>query len=221
MPISNSTRPAAQRPLKFSRAIPLAVYSRATTRFRTHCSSISASSASYGGGNVLTVDYVRNHGVGVPIMLYDAEQRHDASTLNKTAAQSKINGVLGGLTVDQWIAANPTKTISSFGLGGDTIFTGLSSQLLRNRNRGGADSRFIRRFKPSLRGRLANKAWIARNMSYIVSYAYGSSKDTCGVGRGEFEAGSCNNRDVLNKAYFGPNAFDIRHNFSAGVCSGY
>ena len=167
-------------------------------------------------GNVLSVDYVRNHGVGVPLLLYDAELRRDASTFNKAAAQTKVNSVLNGLTVDQWIAANPTKTISSFSLGADTIFTGLSSQLLRNRIAVGGFSLY-QALQAKLQGRLANKLWVAKNMTYIVSYAYGSSQNTCGIGRGEFEAGACQNRNVLDKTYFGPNGFDIRHNFSAGV----
>src|SRR5581483_870413 len=45
-------------------------------------------------GHVLSVDYVRNHGVGVPLMLIDAEQRLDASHFNASAAATAINNAL-------------------------------------------------------------------------------------------------------------------------------
>src|SRR5262249_35023760 len=61
-----------------------------------------------GQNNMLTVDYVRNHAVGLPFLEVDYEHRRDAATLNVAAAKAKVASVLHGSTVDQWIAANPT-----------------------------------------------------------------------------------------------------------------
>jgi len=149
---------------------------------------------------------------GVPIMLYDAEQRHDASTLNKTAAQSKINGVLGGLTVDQWIAANPTKTISSFGLGGDTIFTGLSFAIAPQSHRGGrildlsgASSQYY--------GDVSKQGLDSQEYELYRFYAYGKQQRYMrGVGRGEFEP-IVQQSGRMNKAYFRTECFRHPPNF--------
>ncbi len=73
-------------------------------------------------GTVLSVDYVHNHGVGLPFTQLDYERRRDAATFNAAAARAQVAGVLGGKTVDQWIAANPGSTIGSFGLVNDTIW---------------------------------------------------------------------------------------------------
>src|SRR5262249_12493938 len=43
-----------------------------------------------GHHNVLSVDYVRLHGVGLPILLEDYQLRRDASTLNVAPAKSKV-----------------------------------------------------------------------------------------------------------------------------------
>ncbi len=75
-------------------------------------------------GTVLSVDYVHNHGVGLPFFLVDFEHRRDASTLNVANARTKINGVLKGSSIDQYIAANPKATIGAFGLANDAIFQG-------------------------------------------------------------------------------------------------
>jgi hypothetical protein len=166
--------------------------------------------------NVLTVDYVRNHAVGLPFLLVDYEHRLDAGTLNKSAAIAKVNTVLAGKTVDQWIAANPTKTITSFGLATDTFFTGLTPDLLRARVVSGGFSLYSA-IQAKLVGRLTNKLGIFRNMSYSVSYALGHSLATCSAGRVEFESGTCDNHIINNKQYFGLNAFSLRHIVGTGV----
>src|SRR5581483_6577001 len=81
-------------------------------------------------GMVLTFDYVRNRGIGLPLMGVDFERERDAAYLNVPAARAQISGVLAGRTVDQWIAANPQGSIASFGLYNDAIWPGISSDLL-------------------------------------------------------------------------------------------
>src|SRR5213593_2231847 len=39
-------------------------------------------------GTVLSVDYVRNHGIGLPMLYADYERRRDAATLNVAAART-------------------------------------------------------------------------------------------------------------------------------------
>src|SRR5438093_722687 len=77
-------------------------------------------------GHVLSADFVYNHGVGLPFLGEDRECRRCAKTLNVAAAQAQVNSVLNGMTVDQWIAANPGATIGAFGLASDSIFQGLT-----------------------------------------------------------------------------------------------
>jgi len=66
-------------------------------------------------------------------------------------------------------------------------------------------------------GRLTDKLWLFRNMSYQVSYALGQSLATCGAGRAEFTTSDCDNHQINNPAYFGPTPFSNRHIFAAGV----
>ena len=167
-------------------------------------------------GHVLSVDYVRNHAVGLPFLLRDYEFRRDASTLNAAAARTQVTSVLGGLTVDQWIAANPTKTISAFGLASDTYYTGKTAELTRARIMTGGFSLYSA-LQAKMVGRLSNKLWVAKGLSYQISYALGHSLATCGSGRVEFINNTCDNIKVNNKAYFGATPFSNLHNFSAGV----
>lgn len=76
-------------------------------------------------GLVLAADYIDNHGVGLPRIAVDYERRRDAATLNAPAASKQVAAVLAGKTVDQWMAANPTRTISAFNLVNDVTFPGL------------------------------------------------------------------------------------------------
>ena len=50
-----------------------------------------------------------------------------------------------------------------------------------------------------LNGRLSDKLWLFKNMSYQASYALGSSKATCSAGRVEFITNTCDNRIINNK----------------------
>jgi hypothetical protein len=168
--------------------------------------------------NVLTVDYVRNHAVGLPFLNVDYEKRLDASTLDKSAAAAKVATVLAGKTVDQWLAtpANAGKTITAFGLATDVFFTGRTPDLLRDRILSGGFSLYSA-IQARLVGRLTNKLGIFRNMSYSVSYALGHSLATCAAGRVEFGSSTCDNHTINNKQYFGLNAFSLRHIVGTGV----
>lgn len=165
--------------------------------------------------NVLTVDYVRNHAVGLPFLLVDYEKRRDASTLNAAAAKAKVTSVLGGKTVDQWIAANPTKTITAFGLANDAIFKGVTSELIRARIMSGGFSLYSA-IQAKLTGRVTRDFWFLHHMSYQASYAFGHSLATCAAGRVEFITNTCDNRIINNENYFGHTGFSLKHIFGAG-----
>ena len=168
------------------------------------------------GGHVLSVDYVRNHAVGLPFLLRDYELRRDASTLDAVAARAQVARVLGGLTVDQWIAANPTRTITAFGLASDTYFTGKTAELTRDRVMTGGYSLYSA-LQAKLVGRMTKRLWGMNNLNYQFSYAFGESLATCGSGRVEFINNTCDNRNSNNRSYFGHTGFSNRHNFAAGV----
>ncbi|MGH8247479.1 MAG: carboxypeptidase regulatory-like domain-containing protein, partial [Gammaproteobacteria bacterium] len=117
-------------------------------------------------GTVLTADYIENHGVGLPYLYPDFERRRDASTLNVAAARAQLNRVLGGLTVDQYIAANPTRNISALGLVNDVIWPGVTPDFLRAALASGGFSRYrgIHLTLRSARGSLK----FVRDASYLV-----------------------------------------------------
>ncbi len=167
-------------------------------------------------GSVLSVDYVRNRAVGLPFLLRDYERRRDASTLNVAAARTRVNTVLAGLTMDQYIAQNPTRTISAFGLASDTYFTGVTSELIRARIMTGGFSEY-QALQAKWVGRMSRRLLGLRDVSYQFSYAFGESLATCGSNRVEFINNTCDNRLINNKAYFGHTPFSNRHNFSGGV----
>ena len=123
--------------------------------------------------------------------------------------QAKVNSVLGGMTVDQWIAANPAKNISSFGLISDTIFTGLTEDFLRARLMDGGFSKY-QGLQISLRGSRP-ELWKLKDLSYMVSYSYGLGESGGAVDRVEFIAGPLDNRWANNPLTFGPNGLDFTH----------
>jgi hypothetical protein len=167
-------------------------------------------------GHVLSVDYVRNRAVGLPYLLRDYELRRDASTLDAAAARARVNTVLGGLTVDQWIAANPTRTITSFGLASDTYYKGRTSALTRARIMTGGFSLYSA-LQVKLQGRTSQSFYGLKGLDYQFSYAFGQSLATCGSGRVEFINNACDNRISGNEAYFGHTGFSLRHLFSGGI----
>jgi hypothetical protein len=164
-------------------------------------------------GTVLSADFIYNHAVGLPFFLVDKEYRLDASTLNVSAARTKINSVLGGQTVDQWIASHPTGTIRSFGLTtDDTIYTGLYPDLSRLRLWDGGFTKY-KGLQISLRGN-ERSLWRLKDVGYTVSYALARGESAGAVGRVEFGATPLDNH-VPNAQYtFGPNNLDFTHMFN-------
>ncbi len=182
-------------------------------------------------GHVLTADFIFNHGVGMPFLGVDLECRRCASTLNVAAARARRDTVLAGQTVDQWIAnpANAGRTISSFSLARDTIFTGLTPSasapagflrttgLLRLRTMGGGGFSKYRGLHVTMRGQLRDKYWFFKNMTYNVSYALGVAEATNGSIRSEFLNTASNKFQPNSAPYFGPTPLDRRHSLTAGI----
>jgi hypothetical protein len=163
-------------------------------------------------GTVLSIDYLYNHGVGLPFFIVDKELRRDASTLNVANASAQVNKVLAGLTMDQWIAANPTKTISSFSLISDSIFMGLYSDMNRMRLWDGGFTKYSA-LQVNLRG--AERAvWKFKDVGYTVSWALSRGQASGAVNRVEFSAGPLDNRIPNNPLTFGPNNLDFTHIFT-------
>lgn len=175
--------------------------------------------------HVLSVDYVRNRGVGLPFMLGDFERRRAARTLDAAAARARVAQVVGvpvanlnTAVIDAYLAANPTRTIASFGLSSDAIFTGLTPNLTRARLVTGGFSLY-QGLQVKLDGRFApgamERLFFARGLNYTISYALGRAEATNGSGRTEFIGNTINN-DNWNSA-FGPTGNDRTHIFTAGV----
>jgi len=188
-------------------------------------------------GNVLTVDYVRQHGIGLPIQLFDVEHRRDARFFNAAAGQAAVNSFLAngcqGQTVDQAIANGCIKsggahffpTIANFGLASDSVFTGETSLVNARLTWGGFQ--LYSGLQVTMNGRFSNDYFDAlqirghhlfRDNSYTFSWAWATNKSTSGIGRPEFLASATNNRDLNGD--FGPNQLDRRHIITASVSMG-
>jgi hypothetical protein len=167
-------------------------------------------------GHVISVDYVRNRAVGLPYLMRDYELRRDASTLNVAAAKAQVARTLNGLTVDQWIAANPTRNITAFGLASDTTYAGKTSNLTRARIMTGGYSLY-QALQVKFQGRGRTEIRGLKNVNYQFSYAFGESLATCATDRAEFINNTCDNHDVNNDNYFGYNTFSRKHLFSGGA----
>jgi hypothetical protein len=198
---------------------------------------------------VVSVDYVRNHGVGLPFTIRDIEFRRDARFFNETAARARISAVTGiapgninPTTVGQFLAANPDANFDTFGLATstlrlDTIFPGLTSpnaaipglpaanNIQRTRVVDGGFSLY-NALQLTLNGRLSNDSlkflkvgkWSpVRDLNYSISYALGNAKATDASGRGEFIAGTLNNREPNGADNFGPTTLDRKHIFTAST----
>jgi hypothetical protein len=184
-------------------------------------------------GHVLSVDYVRQRGVGLPLQILNLENRRDVSTFNETAARSRISAVTGiapadinPTTIGTWLATHPTATIATFGLSGDDVWTGTTTT--RNNGqviRGGFS--LYQALQVSLVGRFTG-AFLKplsidghsffRDLSYTVGYAFGRNKSTGGGSRPEFLATALCNRDF--NSCFGPNGLDRRHNLTVSASLG-
>ena len=169
-------------------------------------------------GTLLQVDYIFNHGVGLGWLNVDFERRRDAGTLNAAAAQARVAGVLDGLTMDQWIAANPSGDISDFGLlRNDGVFQGRYSDFARARFIQGGFTKY-RALQVNLRGSQAAPLFgFLRNAGYNISYAFGRSESTAANNRVEFLNATYNNRKWNDRASFGPNSLDFTHMLSSAL----
>ena len=161
-------------------------------------------------GTVLSVDYVHNHGVGLPFTQLDYERRRDAATFNAAAARTQVAGVLGGKTVDQWIAANQGSTIGSFGLVNDTIWQGVTPDLLCGAFIAGGFTRY-RAVQVSLRGSRRSAGVLGRDLPGGVRAS--SSESTGEARNAETIVGSLirDNNHPNSRDYFGPTPLDHTH----------
>jgi hypothetical protein len=193
-----------------------------------------------GRGHVISVDYVRQRGVGLPLQLIDYEARRDSRFFNQAAAISRRNAFLNGgcrtgvvFTVDQAIAQgcfndpdDPTSgiftpTVASFGMSSDAVWTGRTAQNLRARLVGGGFSLY-QGLQVYMQGRFGDD-WLEplgidrvfRGMSYTVGYSLSKNESTGGGGRPEFIANTTDNRDFNSD--FGPNALDRTHNLTVSA----
>ena len=179
-------------------------------------------------GHVLSVDYVRQRGVGLPLQLDDREARRDSRFFNEAAARASIANRIGvapadvsPTTIQNFLNANPSASITTFALANDTIWPGQSAQNLRARLVVGGFSLY-QGLQISLNGRfgegkldflsLGSNKRLLTGLSYTLGYALASNKSTSGGGRPEFIANVINNRD-FNSA-FGPNSLDRTHNLT-------
>jgi hypothetical protein len=168
-------------------------------------------------GTVISVDYIYNHGVGMPFFIRDFELRHDASTLNAAAASAKVAGVLKGLTVDQWIAANPTKGINAFALGTDATFTGITPNFQFMRFIQGGFTKY-QGLQVELRGRVQkDHLHVVKSLFYTVAYSRGNGQSSAAASRAEFLAGPLDNHNPNSSATFGPNNLNFRHTLTSGA----
>jgi hypothetical protein len=121
-------------------------------------------------GMILTVDYVRNRGIGLPILGVDYDRRLDAGYLDVAAAGAQIGRVLAGRTVNQWIASNPRGTIASFGLFTDAVWPGITPDFIQAsfQARG---LMLYRALAVSLRGSSEVGSRWFRDLNYFLTYS--------------------------------------------------
>ncbi|HZF40402.1 MAG TPA: hypothetical protein VE715_16375, partial [Blastocatellia bacterium] len=177
---------------------------------------------------VLSADYVRIRGVGLPYVTNDYERRFAARTLDATAARAQVANVLkipvanlNTAAVDTFLTKNPTATIATFALGTGTnnIFTGLTKDNdLASIVTGGFS--LYQGLQVKLDGRMNTGAnsrlrHFLREMNYTVSYALSRATATNGQNSLEFD-GAATFNDNINGAY-GPTGNDRTHIFTAGA----
>jgi hypothetical protein len=179
--------------------------------------------------HVVSVDYIRQRGVGLPLLLADFENRRDARFFNEAAARARISAVTGisaaninPTTIGAFLAANPNTSISTFGLANDTIFPGRTS-LTRARLVTGGFSLYTA-LQVYMNGRFADDTFdflrigdrsLIKGVTYTVGYAFSRNTSTSGVARPEFIANTTNNRDY--NADYGPSGLDRKHNLTVSV----
>jgi len=199
-------------------------------------------------GHVLTVDFLMNHGVHMAFLGVDLECRGCASTLNVANATARIASIAGvpagtqpgtaawSSAVSAWMAgAGAGKNITSFKLGDDTIYQGLtpspnapagflqSTGMLNMRVMSDGGFTKYEGLHVSMRGRLSGGDQLGflgkflKSSNYIVSYAYGESEATNGAGRPEFLNGALDKFNPTDPTFFGPDSLDFRHMLSGGA----
>ncbi|MFN2530811.1 MAG: carboxypeptidase regulatory-like domain-containing protein [Pyrinomonadaceae bacterium] len=186
---------------------------------------------------VLSVDYVRIRGVGLPFMLVDNERRRDAAFFNEAAARSSIGTRIGvapanvnPTTIAAFLAARSASGLSTnigtFNLANDTIWPGVSD-LTRARLIQGGFSMY-NGLQIQLNGRMARDTMsflsigdhrLLHGVDYTVSYALSRAEATSGSGRQEFITNTTRNNDHYNRD-FGPTGNDRTHLFGAGLIIG-
>lgn len=196
-------------------------------------------------GMVLTADFLVNHGVHVGGIGQDMECQYCASTLNAGKATAQMQSVMGvadtpgtaawTTDVNNWIAAHPGKTISSFGLAGTSIFQGrtpdpnATDPVIQNTNFTSmgmiSDGGFslYKGLQVTLKGRIPAEGYfhgLVKNGSYQVSYARGSSQATNGAYRTEFLNSARDKHNPSNGAFFGYVPEDHKHMLSIGMTTG-
>jgi hypothetical protein len=185
-------------------------------------------------GHVLAVDYVRQRGVGLPIVFAEYENRRDARFFNAAEAQSRVNDFLAegcqGKTINQAISTGCLDeddkvffpTIADFSLASDAVFTGRTS-LTRARIIVGGFSLY-QGLQVSLNGRFGTNTFnylrigdrsLLKGMTYTLGYALATNKGTVGSARPEFFANVTNNLDYNHD--YGPNGLDRRHILGIGA----
>ena len=181
--------------------------------------------------HVISVDFVRQRGVGLPLQLLDYEARRDARFFNEAAARASIGTRIGvapanvnPTTIQTFLNANPTASISTFALVNDTIFPGRSN-LTRARLLVGGFSLY-RGLQISMNGRFAAETFdffqigdrsLIKGLTYTVGYAFSRNTATSGSGRPEFIANTQDNIDYNSD--YGPSALDRKHNLTISLSS--
>jgi hypothetical protein len=185
--------------------------------------------------HVLSVDYVRIRGVGLPFMLVDEEFRRDARFFNEAAARSSLGARLGiapaavnPATIAAFIANRTagglTTNIATFALANDVIWPGFSPDLIRARLINGGFTLY-NGLQVQLNGRLGTEDTsflslgehrLLRGVDYTISYALSRAEATSGAGRQEFITNTTRNNANFN-ADFGPGFNDRTHLFGAGL----
>jgi Carboxypeptidase regulatory-like domain len=179
---------------------------------------------------VLTVDYVRNRGVGLPFLMGEFERRRAARTLNAAAARSQVTGFLTdscqGRSISQAISIGCLDengdtffpTIADFGLASDSVFRGLTPNITRARLLTGGFSLY-QGLQARLEGRFGKVSDSpynpVRGLSYTISYALGRAEATGGSNRTEFINNTIDN-DNWNST-FGASGNDRTHIFGLGA----
>ena len=187
---------------------------------------------------VLSVDYVRIRGVGLPFMLVDNERRRDSAFFNEAAARSSIGARIGVApaavnpqTIGNFIAARTaaglSTTIATFSLANDTIWPGVSD-LTRARLIQGGFSMY-NGLQVQLNGRFTKDGMMSKfalgdhqiinGMDYTISYALSRAEATSGSPRQEFITNTTTNNVRYNRD-FGPTVNDRTHLFGAGLIIG-